>query len=46
MAIKTIDGNSALIRRIAEDYINRCVAEKGYYTADEWIKYNNILNLA
>lgn len=42
--IKTIDnGNSALIRKIAEDFINRCVAEKGYYTEAEFIRYNRII---
>lgn len=44
--IKIIDdGKSALIRKIADDFINRCVAEKGYYTEDEFIRYNKIIDL-
>jgi hypothetical protein len=38
------DGKSVLIRKIADDFINRCVAEKGYYTEDEFIRYNRILD--
>lgn len=35
-----------LILKIAADYINRCISEKGYYTFEEFKRYNKIINLA
>ena len=44
--IKTPNENSEIIKRIAEDFIQRCVTEKGYYTTAEWERYNKIMDLA
>lgn len=33
-----------LIKKIASDFINRCIREKGYYTLNEFIRYNRILD--
>lgn len=44
--IQTQNENSAIIKKIAEDFLNRCLAEKGYYTEAEFIRYNRILDLA
>lgn len=35
-----------IIVKIATDFINRCIAEKGYYTIAEFIRYNKIMDLA
>jgi hypothetical protein len=35
-----------LIVKIATDFINRCIQEKGYYTLEEWERYNKIMALA
>ena len=35
-----------LILKIAADYINRCISEKGYYTFEEFERYNKIMKFA
>ena len=35
-----------IIKQIATDFINRCIAEKGYYTLAEFERYNKIMELA
>lgn len=35
-----------LILKIASDFINRCISEKGYYTLEEFERYNKIMELA
>ena len=34
-----------IIKKIATDFINRCIAEKGYYTLAEFERYNKIMEL-
>ena len=35
-----------IIVKIATDFINRCIQEKGYYTLEEFERYNKIMELA
>lgn len=35
-----------IIVKIANDFIERCIREKGYYTLEEFERYNKIMALA